>query len=518
MCTTSAGSPQSKAFRQLHFGPKLDSNFATLALTRNSPASRHKSALIAPAMTPRRVRTIEFKPEVPVPACPICLENYDLSDPARKPRCLPYCGHVLCEACLIKLLSSSQDNIICHICKAKNSLSSHRTIETFPYSWPIIETLERGPAESSPYATSSPTPSAEEQCGHCANREVSHWCVHHAVRLCAYCAFAHGKECRAEKIVEVCDVDKFIRATQLRKLEAAKTIQHGVNLAVEAKEKWLKDVSPKLDAMVQEIQQLKESALVRLDLYIIQLKALLEEVQNAECPEGDLSPMRTSSDNLRPYLKKMSALDDFVKRRSDKFQRAFKLSFSFSEDTYSLTMGMIKRVCALELDSPCFPATATDPVEALHQTCYECGREEIVDYLLKEGKALVNTKDSSGMTSFAISVSRRNPSMYKKLYEQYGADVNVQDNAGKCALIYACMNGDEEAAQYLIRTCKANANVACKWKDTPLHCAVESASLEIVKLLVREGNARVNTPNGRGKLAKDLTSDPAIRQYLLSVC
>ncbi len=510
-------SPTHFAIRLLPAGHRREASW--ISSCKSSPCQpRKKPTLAAPALTPGRARECSVNSDSSVPACPICLEPYGLGENSRKPKCLPYCGHVLCEACLDRLLSGSGNHIVCHICKAQNSLLTHKSAAEFPYSWPLMEQLERQQQSETSLTTSASSKSAGQRCGHCTTREASHWCAHHAVKLCAYCAFAHGKECRADKLVAISDLEKFTRTARDRQQETVKVLQDAVGSAVAVRERWAKEISPKLDAMVEEIQNVKKSAAIRLDLHIMQLRALLAEVQAADCPEEpDLIQTPKDDDLLRPYIKKMSALDDFVKSRANLFQKSYKLSISFFDDAYSVATALVKRSLAVEAVSPYLPTAATTLAEALHQACNESGREEIVDFLLTQAKLGVNTRDKCGMTPFSTCVSRRDQRMYRKLREQYGADVNVQDNAGKCALIYACMNGDEEAVRYLVSKCRANANVVCKWKDTPLHCAVEAGSLGIVKLLIQEGKAKINTPNGRGKLAKDLTRDPEMRKYLLSI-
>jgi ankyrin repeat protein len=60
---------------------------------------------------------------------------------------------------------------------------------------------------------------------------------------------------------------------------------------------------------------------------------------------------------------------------------------------------------------------------------------------------------------------------------------------------------------------KADVNLAFKNGNTPLHFAVASGNLKIVKLLVEKG-ANKNAKNNKGQTPFDIAIDNDIKKYL----
>ncbi len=116
--------------------------------------------------------------------------------------------------------------------------------------------------------------------------------------------------------------------------------------------------------------------------------------------------------------------------------------------------------------------------------------------------------------AFSVALANGKTDVYHFLYEKHKVDVDIQDNAGKTALSHSCLSNETEAAKYLIRVCKANANLRNKWKDTALHCAVEAGNTALVKLLVEETDVDLRALNGRGKTALDIARHDHIKLLL----
>ena len=69
-------------------------------------------------------------------ACPICFDQYE-AEGLKAPRSLA-CGHALCEACLLKLASTSKREITCpNRCEAKTKLTRDG-INSIPKNWAVI--------------------------------------------------------------------------------------------------------------------------------------------------------------------------------------------------------------------------------------------------------------------------------------------------------------------------------------------------------------------------------------------
>jgi len=90
-------------------------------------------------------------------------------------------------------------------------------------------------------------------------------------------------------------------------------------------------------------------------------------------------------------------------------------------------------------------------------------------------------------------------------------DLNVKDNSGDFALIWACRNGNVDMVDYLI----TKRNKGMKWTDvdqknnsgrTPLHEASDAGHANIVSMLL-EHNANPDAKDAKGKTPKDLAKN-----------
>eukprot|EP00829_Urostomides_striatus_P008245 TRINITY_DN19080_c0_g1_i1.p1 TRINITY_DN19080_c0_g1~~TRINITY_DN19080_c0_g1_i1.p1 ORF type:complete len:118 (+),score=37.15 TRINITY_DN19080_c0_g1_i1:63-416(+) len=91
--------------------------------------------------------------------------------------------------------------------------------------------------------------------------------------------------------------------------------------------------------------------------------------------------------------------------------------------------------------------------------------------------------------------------------------IRDRDNSGKTALMYSCLLNHEDLASYLVKFCNANTNLYDKFKETALHYAVSSGHLNLVKLLVEEGQANIKMKNDKGKTPVDLVVHESIKEY-----
>ena len=67
-----------------------------------------------------------------------------------------------------------------------------------------------------------------------------------------------------------------------------------------------------------------------------------------------------------------------------------------------------------------------------------------------------------------------------------GANPNWQDENGRTAVHWACINNRHQMLTVLVNS-NANINIKDSYKDTPLHWACERGSPETVHLLVAAG-------------------------------
>ena len=84
---------------------------------------------------------------------------------------------------------------------------------------------------------------------------------------------------------------------------------------------------------------------------------------------------------------------------------------------------------------------------------------------------------------------------------EFGANANIQDDAGRTALFDPCDNGRAEVVGLLLSV-GADPKIADKSADTPLHKAACGRDPDIVRVLVENG-ADLNAKNWRGRTPLD---------------
>ncbi|XP_057608323.1 ankyrin repeat domain-containing protein 36C-like [Chionomys nivalis] len=120
---------------------------------------------------------------------------------------------------------------------------------------------------------------------------------------------------------------------------------------------------------------------------------------------------------------------------------------------------------------------------ALHFACVY-GRLPVVDVLLKSN-CEIDAFDQRQITPLMKSVQCWKQKCAAVLLE-HGADPNIRDSSGNCALHYAVYNGHEDMAALLL---EYHADIEQKTKDgfTPLLLALREKRVEVAEFLVRKG-------------------------------
>ena len=465
--------------------------------------------------------------------CSICLEDFNAE--GRRPKVLPYCGHVLCEICLDTSLKYclNANSLKCHLCKKDNPLDYHQSMETFPTNWVVLELIQardKREEESSvrretlrsiePFEETYLAPEIIKAniCTVCNTHEISHFCRQHMLRLCAYCALRHMKECRPDKMTEITELP--LLKTKL--LKNSKLLLQKLNTkledANETKQKVTLRVEEKFEQMLKAIEDKKKDTLAHLNIHCFQLAMLKKECEKLLDPLiKQQTSLQSSKDalmdetQLKLVSKNINSVEEFLKRNNDKVNKCPNINITFDDKKRIFIEENIDKLCKVEIISP-LTKENIDFEDLLNESC-EKGNREMVEFLLLNRRIDINKKDQNGQTPFILALTNREHEICKLLHKKYSANINIQDNAGKTPLILCCLTNEDAFARYLLKEGKANPNLQTIWKDTALHCAVENNNMEIVKLLLA-AKADTNLPNSRGKTPLDLARNSHIRTLL----
>ena len=87
--------------------------------------------------------------------------------------------------------------------------------------------------------------------------------------------------------------------------------------------------------------------------------------------------------------------------------------------------------------------------------------------------------------------------MVRALVSEFQADLTIQDNDGRTALMLAAGSGDDEIgnvliAQAILREQLSSLGLKCKTGRTALHYGCQGGSVSLVQTLIREHKADVN--------------------------
>jgi ankyrin repeat protein len=147
-----------------------------------------------------------------------------------------------------------------------------------------------------------------------------------------------------------------------------------------------------------------------------------------------------------------------------------------------------------------FLTTAAEPSEVY---------EEIIRLLLNKG-ADVNIQDNSGKTALMIAVKNKNMEIIKLLLKKH-ADIKAKDNKGRTVLIIASDKDNEEIVELLLDK-GADVNIQDDSGRTALMAAVESRNVDIVKLLLKKGSD-VNAVDRNGSSSLMVAMDIAANRF-----
>ena len=135
---------------------------------------------------------------------------------------------------------------------------------------------------------------------------------------------------------------------------------------------------------------------------------------------------------------------------------------------------------------------------ALHLAC-ERGSVSLVRTLVHDYKADLNSQDSSNNTPLHVAVSADEGEVAVALLE-LGCSTNVKGQSGKSALHLACERGSAGLVRTLVRDYKADLNSQDSSNNTPLHVAASSARREeVAMILIQEFCCRIDITNSSGE-------------------
>ncbi|MBL7057783.1 ankyrin repeat domain-containing protein [Patescibacteria group bacterium] len=140
---------------------------------------------------------------------------------------------------------------------------------------------------------------------------------------------------------------------------------------------------------------------------------------------------------------------------------------------------------------------------ALHRAVLR--KNHAVAAILVNKGASLEVKCLGGHTPFFLALNSRDKIFAKKMIE-FGANPNIMNDIGYSPLHYAVGSDDKEIAALLLGLPTIDVNFSsskASGSQTAMHIAVMQKNDVMIGLL-RERGARIDIPNGNGRLAKDL--------------
>lgn len=178
------------------------------------------------------------------------------------------------------------------------------------------------------------------------------------------------------------------------------------------------------------------------------------------------------------------------------FQQSTKNRKKVSEDDenvsplhHAAAEGQVELMKMIISDSSCEVLNVMDDYgnTPLHWAT-EKNQVESVKFLLSKG-ANPNLRNSSMMAPLHIAVQSMHNEVVKVLTEHNGTDINLEGENGNTALITACSKDNSEALQMLLqkgaKLCKSN-----KWRCFPVHFAAFSGAKKCMELILEFGEKR----------------------------
>ncbi|XP_071095400.1 ankyrin repeat domain-containing protein 50-like [Haliotis cracherodii] len=121
----------------------------------------------------------------------------------------------------------------------------------------------------------------------------------------------------------------------------------------------------------------------------------------------------------------------------------------------------------------------------LHVACFG-GHVEMVEYLLSQNTAAINTRGHFGRTPVMIAAEYGHREAFDLLVRK-GADVFLVDDSNDTILHVACFGGHVEMVQYLLSKITVDINCKGNYGRTPVMVAAEKGHRKTFDLLVKQG-------------------------------
>jgi ankyrin repeat protein len=139
------------------------------------------------------------------------------------------------------------------------------------------------------------------------------------------------------------------------------------------------------------------------------------------------------------------------------------------------------------------------------------GHAAMVEELIKAGLD-ASVPDDGKMTPLHCASERGHALAVKTLLEVITVDVNCKDTDGRTPLHFAMVSGDEATVLNIIGADKVDVNCVDKHGKTPLHWAVDKGTPEILHILLKERDIRLEEDDDNKtalECAFELSSEPS---------
>ncbi|MDR3472960.1 MAG: ankyrin repeat domain-containing protein [Devosia sp.] len=144
------------------------------------------------------------------------------------------------------------------------------------------------------------------------------------------------------------------------------------------------------------------------------------------------------------------------------------------------------------------------------------GRLDVVQWLLKEGGAMVCDTDAFGLTALSCAASKGHLEIVKWLLEQGGATITERTRRGLTVLLCAASKGRLGVVQWLLEKGGATIDEKDEEDNTALLFAARGGSLKTVQWLLQHG-ASLEEKNAQGESAIDLMPGDENKKKLLQL-